>query len=118
MNEEMVESSATDVAINSKAGKRAKNDDAAGKLKLVLNVGADHWLNRFQDQCKVRGIKNIEISDVLLEALAQVPDHFWENKIEELTPLEYRINAALSDPNMREKLQELLASQAAKSNLQ
>ncbi len=84
----------------------------SAKLKLALEVPGEHWLVRIQEQCKQRGVKNLDIGEVLLSALGEVPDSWWEEKLEKLTPLEFRVNAALADPDLREKLQALLVNQA------
>lgn len=77
-------------------------------LKVNLQLGEEHPVAKFCEEVRSRGIKGFNSSDFLLEVLAQVPESFFTEKLEQLTPLEYRINAALADPDMREKLQQLL----------
>lgn len=81
------------------------------KTKLLLATPLDHPLSGFQMELKARGVKNFDLNELVLSALNEVCEAWWQNKIEELTPLEYRINSALSDPNLRQKLSELLAPQ-------
>ena len=55
-------------------------------------------------------MKNFDVPNFITEALNQINPQFWEEKLEELTPLEYKVSEALSNPEMREKLSSLLAS--------
>ena len=63
---------------------------------------------------KDRGLKKLDISEVLDEALSQVPEAWWEAKKEELTPLEWKVEQIAKDPQLKSKLEsqldELLAS--------
>lgn len=78
------------------------------KTRLVLEEGIDSPLNHLQNTLKDRGVKNLDLNGLVCEALAQVPEEWWETKIEELTPLKFKLDAALEDPKMREKLISLL----------
>lgn len=91
--------------------RKTKVKAAEVKTKLVLTTPAEHPLNLFLAEAKKRGIRAFEPGDIILAALERVEESWWEEKLDELTPLEYKITAALSDPNMREKLTSLLASQ-------
>lgn len=83
---------------------------AAGGRKIRLNLVEDENspLFHFQNGLKERGIKNFELSDLISEALATVPQEWWDAKLEELTPLEWKLHAALENPEMRAKLLSLL----------
>lgn len=83
---------------------------AAGAKKLRLTILEDEQSNlfAFQTALKDRGLKNFELSDIVAEALATVPKEWWDAKIEELTPLEWKLHAALENPEMRAKLMSLL----------
>lgn len=83
---------------------------AAGGRKIRLNLVEDENspLFHFQNALKERGIKNLELSDLISEALATVPQEWWDAKLEELTPLEWKLHAALENPEMRAKLMSLL----------
>lgn len=85
----------------------AKGDEMK-KTRLVLEEPIDSPLNHFQNTLKDRGVKNLDLNGLVCEALAQVPEEWWETKIEELTPLKFKLDAALEDPKMREKLISLL----------
>ncbi len=88
---------------------RAGAQAAAGR-KIRLNLLEDEGspLFHFQNALKERGIKNIELSDLIAEALGTVPQEWWDAKLEELTPLEWKLHAALENPEMRAKLMSLL----------
>ena len=77
--------------------------------KLILTSEADHPFSKFQTELKNRGIKDCDLNDTVVAALQEVPESWWQQKIEQFTPLEFRINSALSDPHMRQKLSEFLA---------
>lgn len=93
-------------ALEGRAGAQA----AAGAKKLRLTIVEDEQSNlfAFQTALKDRGLKNFELSDIVAEALATVPKEWWDAKIEELTPLEWKLHAALENPEMRAKLMSLL----------
>ena len=79
------------------------------RLRLNLVVPHNHPLAWMQLELKSRGLKNIELGDLILEALKELPESYWLEKRDSLTPLEFRIQAALSNPEMRAKLAELLS---------
>ncbi len=87
--------------------------DNSVRTKLLLNMENEHPLSVFQNELKIRGIKNVDLNEFVVLALSQVPAAWWQTRIEELTPLEYRVNNALSDPNLRQKLSDLLNPQQA-----
>ncbi|NRA45652.1 MAG: hypothetical protein HRU09_11910 [Oligoflexales bacterium] len=92
-------------------GKKAKTGNDELKLRLVLNAPEGHPFPQFLNEIKQRGVKSFDPGEFILKTLAEFPDEWWEEKIEGLTPLEFKINKALSDPDMREKLTMLLASE-------
>ncbi len=83
---------------------------AGKKLRLVRAEDEQSQLFQFQQTLKERGVKNFELGDIVAEALATVPKTWWDAKIEEITPLEWKLHAALENPDMREKLMSLLNS--------
>ena len=91
--------------------KKAKTGNDELKLRLVLNAPEEHPFAQFISEIKQRGVKNFEPGEFILKTLAEFPQEWWDEKIESLTPLEFKINKALSDPDMREKLTMLLASE-------
>jgi hypothetical protein len=86
-------------------------NEATKTSKLLLTSSADHPFSIFQNEVKNRGIRNLDMNEFVVAALSQVPQTWWLEKIEELTPLEYRVNNALSNPDLRAKLSELLTPQ-------
>lgn len=86
-----------------------KDSAADLKTKVVLSTPIEHPFSRLQQGLKDRGVKGYDLNAMLLAALDAVPGEWWDQKLEELTPLEFRVNAALSNPELREKLQDLLA---------
>jgi hypothetical protein len=83
-----------------------KSDEIKFKLQLVAS--RQHPLCNFSEEVKVRGIKNFDLNQFVLEALSTLDSSWWQEQLESLTPLEYKITAALADPEMREKLKQLL----------
>ncbi len=110
-------------AMQTKTGAKAKKangsmqdvvpGDGTKTTKLLLTSEAEHPFSVFQNELKTRGIKNLDLNEFVVTALSQIPEAWWQARIEELTPLEYRVNNALSDPNLRQKLSELLNPQAS-----
>lgn len=92
----------------SKGGDSLQNE-MTKTTKLILTSDAEHPFSLFQNEIRLRGIRNLDINELVVEALSEVPKTWWEDKIEELTPLEYRVNNALANPDLRAKLSELLA---------
>ncbi|MBF0441494.1 MAG: hypothetical protein HQK54_06290 [Oligoflexales bacterium] len=81
------------------------------KLKLTLSVDYDGPLAGFQNALKERGIKNIDIGDIVNEALTTIPQEWWDAKLNDLTPLEWKLQEALKRPEMRARLQSVLEDQ-------
>lgn len=86
-------------------------NEATKTTKLLLTSSGEHPFSAFQNELKIRGIRNLDLNDLVVAALSEVPQTWWDEKIEELTPLEYRVNNALSNPDLRAKLSELLTPQ-------
>ena len=78
------------------------------KLKVNLPVESDGKLNQLLSELKERGIKNVDAGPIISEALDLVPDQWWAEKLQELTPIEVRVQLALQDPDMRAKLLDVL----------
>ena len=86
------------------------------KTKALLSTLPTHPLSLFQSEIKKRNIKDVNLNDILLEAIDQLPPTWWEDKIESLTPLEYKVQEALKKPDMREKLANLLVEGQTQEN--
>lgn len=101
-----------DLSAKEKSSKEDKSNDVKIiKTRAVLATEESHPLSRFLMEAKKRGLKSFDPSAVILDALNTLDDQWWDDKLEELTPLEFKISAALTDPKMREKLTMLLSSQ-------
>lgn len=96
-------------AVDNRAGAQA----GSKKIRLTLVEDDNAALAQFQTALKDRGVKGVELSDIVTEALATVPQEWWDAKIEELTPFEYKLHAALGNPEMRAKLMSLLDGKKA-----
>ena len=90
----------------SKAG--ASKGPVLKKIRLNLTEPEDGPLNWVQNELKDRGLKNFDLSETVSEALATIPEQWWKDKLDDLTPLEWKVQAALDNPEMREKLVSLL----------
>lgn len=86
-------------------------NESTKTTKLLLTSSAEHPFSIFQNEIKTRGIRNVDLNEFVVAALNEVPQSWWFDRIEELTPLEYRVNSALSNPDLRAKLSELLNPQ-------
>lgn len=95
------------------ADTRAGAQAAGKKIRLTLAEDDNAALAQFQTALKDRGVKGVELSDIVTEALSTVPQEWWDAKIEELTPFEYKLHAALGNPEMRAKLMSLLDGKKA-----
>ena len=78
------------------------------KIRLNLQEPEDGPLSNIQNKLRDRGLKNYDLSETVSEALATIPSDWWDEKLDELTPLEWKVQAALDNPEMREKLVSLL----------
>ena len=83
-----------------------KNKDL--KTKLNLTMPEDHPFSHLQTELKRRGLKHLDLNEFLGEVFEQIPAKWWEDKLDEMTPLEYKVSQALADPQMRKKFNELL----------
>lgn len=78
------------------------------KTKLNLTLPEDHPFSFLQTELKRRGLKHLDLNELLSEVFEQIPAKWWEDKLDEMTPLEYKVSQALADPQMRKKFNELL----------
>lgn len=100
-------------ATREKTNKRqggAKAEPSLKKIRLTLEEAEDGPLHTIQAKLKERGLKHLDLSDIVSAALATVPEAWWSEKIDELTPFEWKLQAALENPELREKLVSLLES--------
>jgi hypothetical protein len=97
--------------VTEKPSTTANSEDTTKKIKALITEAADGPLTRIQQDLKDRGIKSFDLNQLISEALQQVPAKWWEEKLEELTPIEFKLQQALEDPDMREKIISLLGSQ-------
>lgn len=95
-------------------GRRKGANQANKKSKLVITLPSDAPVVLVAQTLKERGAK-IEVGDLICEALAEVPEEWWEQKKEQLTPLEFKIQQALKDPVMRDRLQSFLLKDSTNS---
>jgi hypothetical protein len=89
-----------------------KAEPSLKKIRLTLEEAEDGPLHQLQAQLRDRGIKNPDLGDVVSAALATISEAWWAEKVEELTPLEWKLQAALENPELREKLVSLLETNA------
>ena len=89
----------------------------AAKLRLILTVPPEHELNWLQAEFKRRGIQKADLGEIVTDALAQVPRSWWAQKVDDLTPLEFKVQQALENPSLREKLTALLATMDSQNTL-
>lgn len=53
---------------------------------------------------KKRGLKGFDFSQILDQALETIPDEWWQAKISELSPVEWKIQEIAKKPELNEKL--------------
>ena len=90
--------------LDKKTAKKAKEL----KTKLNLSLAEDHPFSHLQLELRRRGLKHLDLGALLTEVFAELPENWWEQKLDDLTPLEYKVSQALADPKMRKKFNELL----------
>ena len=91
-----------------KASATKKKSTSPSKMKFQLHVPTEHPFYAFGEVLKQRKAKALDLGALTLEALASVEKDWWTKKLEELTPIEYRINLALKSPELREELSSFL----------
>ena len=57
-----------------------------------------------QEILKQRGLKKLDMNALIDEALEQVPQSFWDDKQEELTPMDWKIQRIAENPQLRDAL--------------
>lgn len=97
--------------------KETKESKKDSKLKITLPDAPEHPFYQFVEELKFRRIKNLDLGELILEGLSNVDESWWKKKIDQLTPLEFRVDVALADPSLRDKLTEFLKTQTPDDNL-
>lgn len=103
-----VELETNEAPVDDASRKGASSKNAVKKIRLNLQEEENGPLNTLQNSLRDRGLKNYDLSEVVSEALGTIPEEWWKEKLEELTPLEWKVQEALDNPEMREKLMSLL----------
>ena len=99
------------------AGPSAKEpEDTQLRTRLNIATHATHPFTRFVTAVKQRGIRQFDANQIVAEALEQLSPQWCAGKLEEITPLEFKITAALNDPKLREQLSAILAAQSIPPN--
>ena len=78
------------------------------KTKFNLSLPEDHSFSNLQLELKRRGLKNLDLNVLMEEIFSLVPQNWWEEKLDTLTPLEYKVSQAMANPDMRKKFNEIL----------
>jgi len=107
------EESSNEESASGKSVKKSKRQGAEAKsqlkkIRLTIEEAEDGRLHTFMSALRDRGVKNPDLGLLISEALATVNEDWWSSKIEQLTPLEWKVQAALENPDLREKLVTLL----------
>lgn len=90
-------------------GEDAKSDEEGLlKLKIQLTLGPDHPLARCNQTLKDKGIKSPHFSQLISDGLLQASEEWWQKQTDALIPLDVKVQEALRDPGMRERLSEFL----------
>ena len=91
--------------------KTAKNSDktpAEFKTKCTLSFPQSHPFSSLQLELKKRGLKSLNLNEFMEEVFSLVPEAWWEEKLDNLTPLEYKVSQAMANPEMRKKFNDLV----------
>lgn len=104
--EESVEKKSTK---ETQKAKKAPGNDLK-KLRLVLTEPTDSPLNNFLETLKDRGAKQFDVNEIVSEALNTVPQSYWDEKIDALTPVEYKLQEAMEDPSIREQILSIIGN--------
>lgn len=93
-----------------KASKRkgADSGPSTKKIRLIIEEPDNGPLSLLTTQLKERGLKVPDFGIIVQEALGKMDEEWWKQKLEDLTPLEWKVQAALENPDMRDKLMSLL----------
>lgn len=78
------------------------------KIRLTLEEEESGPLHTYMNKLKERGVKNPDVSRLVANAFKEQPESWWDAQLEEETPLEWRVQAALENPELRDKLVSLL----------
>ena len=91
--------------------RKGASGEVLKKVRAVITEPENGPLTTLQTKLKDRGLKNFDIGEVVAEALSTIDTDWWETKLDELTPIEFKLQAALENPEMRAKLESLLSEQ-------
>ena len=91
-----------------KTAKNSEKTPTEFKTKCNLAFPQSHPFSNLQLELKKRGLKNLDLNSLMEEVFALVPEAWWEEKLDELTPLEYKVSQAMANPEMRKKFNDLV----------
>lgn len=90
------------------ASSSAQSASKLKKIRVTIEEDETGPIHTFMNQLKDRGVKNPDIASLLLNALKSQPKEWWDSQLDAETPLEWKVQAALENPEMRDKLVNLL----------
>ena len=91
--------------------RKGASGETLKKVRAVITEDETGPLTVLQTKLKERGLKNFDIGEVIAEALSTIDQDWWDEKLDTLTPIEFKLQAALENPDMRAKLETLLSEQ-------
>jgi hypothetical protein len=87
-----------------------------GRRVFPLALNEDQLPEGARRLLRAQWIGDVEVFDlatVFRDALMEVDPDFWQRKLEELTPFEWKLQAALDDAEFRKKVEALLESKSS-----
>jgi len=84
-------------------------------MNINLSPEANELLSKYRSEYKERGIKTKNWNAILSNIILSCSDSQWVEMIEEQTPIDYHINQAMGDENLKVKiLQAILKENKSK----
>jgi hypothetical protein len=84
-------------------------------MNIDLNATNCARVKELQKTLAARGKDSINVNELINAALDAVPDKFWEEKLNDLTPLIWKFEEALKDPEKEKALRQLLYKNSKKA---
>ncbi len=82
-------------------------------MKMPVNEKAEKVLMRVKGQLDQRKAPKDALMSVVSNAILKMPKSFWDEQIQEQTPVEFLLSEAISDPKLSKEIAEFLRSRHA-----
>lgn len=79
-------------------------------IKVSLTKENEGKFNEIEKLLASRGLKSVDRSKIINEALDKLKSNYWDSVASDMTPIEWKFKMAMKDEKMRKDIEKVLSS--------